>query len=249
MHVFIINLDSATERWKFVSESFSRTEMEFTRIPGVLGRTVALPHPQYKGASFARRHGHQTNYGQIGCYFSHLKSLQTFLDSPHQHAIIAEDDALPVNNLGEIVDRALDFQPTWDILRLAGFHNPHPKPYATLIGNYKLCVCFTRLCGTGAYLVTRKAAKVLLDRLDPMLVPIDHAIDREWVYGLRSAAVVPLPITQTAHRFVSQCNGPKDDKLPWYVRYWTVFPYRAWTETSRYVYRHRQLSSARRLAG
>jgi len=248
MHVFIINLDSATDRWTFVSDAFKNTGLGFTRISGVLGRELTLPHPQYRDASFAMRHGHKTNYGQIGCYFSHLKSLKAFLDSPHQHAIIAEDDALPDANLAEIAARAIDFQSTWDVLRLSGFHNPHPQPYASLMGEYELCVCFTRLCGTGAYMLTRHAAEVLLDKLDPMLVPIDHAIDREWVYGLRSAAVIPLPIKQTAHRFASQCTGSKDPKLPWYVRYWTVFPYRAWTETSRIIHRSRQFHSARRLA-
>ncbi len=248
MHAFIINLDGADERWSFVSSRFAATGVDFTRVAGVRGGELTLPHPQVRQESFARRHGHRTNHGAIGCYLSHLKCLQAFLDSPHQHAIIAEDDADPVENLREILASAIEFQPTWDLLRLCGFHDPHPQSFASLVGEYQLSVCLTRLCGTGAYMVTRQAADVLLKQLDPMTLPIDHAIDREWVFGLRAAAVMPLPIGQRSQVFASQCGVRENNKYPWYQRYWTVFPFRAWNETSRFVYRRKQLRAARLLA-
>jgi glycosyl transferase family 25 len=131
---------------------------------------------------------------------------------------------------------------------LCGFHNPHPVPYADLFGEYQLATCFTRLCGTGAYLVTRHAAQVLLDKLLPMWLPIDHALDREWNYGLRASAVLPLPISQVDHNFGSQIAGQVNHKLPWYQRYWTVFPYRFMNESKRLFYRQLQLQHARRTA-
>lgn len=246
MHAYIINMDSATERWKFVSEHFAATGIPFSRISGVNGRQLTLPIPEYDETAYRRRHGQRTNLGAVGCFLSHLKSLRAFLDSQHELAIIAEDDAKPVANLREIVEKALRHRDSWDILRLCGFHNPHPAPYARLDDQYQLCVCFTRLCGTGAYAVTRRAAETLLAKLTPMYLPIDHALDREWAYGLRAAAIVPLPISQEEHGFGSQIHA--NLKLPWMRRYLTVFPWRAWNESARLVQRTRQLRAARRMA-
>jgi glycosyl transferase family 25 len=246
MHAYIINMDSATERWRFVSAHFAATGIPFTRISGVNGRQLTLPIPEYDETAYRRRHGQRTNLGAVGCFLSHLKSLRAFLDSEHEVAIIGEDDAKPVANLRDIVEKALRHRDSWDILRLCGFHNPHPASYARLDDQYQLCVCFTRLCGTGAYAVTRRAAETLLAELTPMYLPIDHALDREWAYGLRAAAVVPLPISQEEHGFGSQIHA--NLKLPWLRRYLTVFPWRAWNESSRLVHRSRQLRAARRLA-
>ncbi len=244
MHAYIINLDSAAERWEFVSKNFLKTGISFSRVSGVLGRDLTFPNPLYSKVGFTLRHGHRTNHGAIGCYLSHLKCWQMVANSAHDHAIIAEDDALPNKDLRAIVERAIEFDQTWDILRLSGFHDAHPKPYAKLDGDHELCVCMTRLCGTGAYMIKRQAASILAETLNPMRLPIDHAIDREWAFNLRSAAVMPLPVAQTTHVFNSQCQGKKHAKYPWFLRYLTVFPYRAWTETSRMVHRRRQYKLA-----
>ncbi len=245
MHAYIINLDGAAERWRFVEERFESTGIPYTRISAVDGRRLTFPIPEYDAAAYRLRVGQRTNPSQVGCYLSHMKALQAFLASDHPLAIVAEDDAQPVANLRDILQAALDYRDTWDLLRLCGFHRPHPVPFATLPGNYELCACFTRLCGTGAYAVTRHAAKMLREKLLPMRLPIDHALDREWTFGLRSAAIMPLPVSQIDHPYDSQI-AVQNYKLPWYRRYWTVFPWRASNETRRVIHRWRYLSEARR---
>ncbi len=246
MHAYVINLAQATERWEFVSDNLRQSEIEFTRVEAVDGRALTLPHPNYSARNFQLRHGHRDNYGHIGCYLSHLKAFRMFLQSSHSHALILEDDTKPAASLRNIIDRAIEYQSTWDILRICGFHDPHPVPFAKLDNEYQLCICLTRLCGTGAYVVTRHAAEVLAKTLDPMKLPIDHAMDREWFFGLRAAAVLPFPVSQRQHRFKTQCAGRPEHKLPWYLRYWTVFPYRTFNETTRVVARSKQLLRARR---
>ena len=145
---------------------------------------------------------------------------------------------------------ALAYQETWDILRLCGFHDPRPVAIAALPEGRRLCVCRMRLGGAGAYMVSRCAAEVLMEKLVPMTLPPDHALDREWAYGLRAAAVIPLPIAQDDRRFPSQIGTRASigaSKLPWYRRYWTVLPWRAWIEVTRFIQRRRQLSRARAL--
>lgn len=235
---FIINMDGADERWSFVERGFSATGIPFTRVAGVDGRALRYPIPEYDEASYRRRHGKRTDAGQVGCYLSHLKALRAFLESDLDFAVIAEDDASPRPDLRSTLDAAIRRRDTWDLLRLCGFHDSHPMPFATLDDppQSRLCISLTRLCGTGAYLVGRRGAERLLERLLPMRLPIDHAIDREWMLGISAAVVRPLPVDQMEHGFASQ-TAARNLKLPAIRRYWTVFPYRAANETARVCFR------------
>jgi hypothetical protein len=74
---------------------------------------------------------------------------------------------------------------------------------------YDLCVNFARLKGAGAYVLDRRAARAFATGLLPMWLPFDHAIDREWAFGLRAAYVQPFPISQVEKRFRSSIqSGP-----------------------------------------
>jgi len=248
MFAYIINMENAIERWKSVESRFLKTRIPFERLPAVNGRILTLPIKEFSATLYQRRHGKRPNLGQIGCYLSHLEGLRRFLDSSHAFAIMAEDDIAPVEDLKIILESALCYSSTWDILRLSGFHNSHPKTYVRLNTGldvqYALATNFSRLSGTGSYMVSRHAAQALVEKLLPMTVPIDHALDREWVYGLRASSIYPLPVDQESLQFASQLRAEDNEKLPAFQRYWTVFPYRAKNEISRVLHRARQLRNA-----
>ena len=240
MHAYVINMDSAQARWEYVAAEFSKTGIPFQRVSGVNGRILQLPIPEFDEVLYRRRHGKNPNGSTIGCYLSHLKVLRLFLESTNEYAVICEDDIKPVSNLGTLLEQAIELREYWDILRLSGFHNSHPRTFAKLSDGYSLAVNFTRLCGSGAYMVHRQAAEILLRQLVPMTLPLDHALDREWVYGLKSVSIFPLPVDQVDHAFGSQIRENVGEKLPVWRRYWTVFPYRALNEVHRVVSRRRQ---------
>ncbi len=250
IHAYIINLESAVERWKYVEANFGHTGIPFSRISGVNGRELELPVAEYCETRYRLYHGKRTNMAEIGCYLSHVKSLQTFLASSHEYAIICEDDTLPKRDLKSVLQAAIDYCQTWDILRLCGgYCNARPVPYATLPHGYSLSVTFTRLSGAGAYMVNRRVAEILTRKLLPMRVPFDHALDREWFYGLRAASLTPLPIDQLDHAFTTQIADPAESKhykLPWFRRYLTVFPYRTFNESARIINRLQQLRRCQR---
>ena len=245
MNAYIINLDSAHDRWKYVEQHYGHCDLTVVRVAGVDGRTLESPIENFNEGGYRRWHGQTKSVGQIGCYFSHLKCLQLFLSSSEEVAVIAEDDARPVPEIADIVHAAQQYECFWDILRLCGTNRLHAVAYASLTKTYSIGVCYAKLCGTGAYAVNRQAAKVLLKQLTPMWLPIDHAIDKEWAYGLRASVVMPLPYSQLDNYFESQTLGKK---IPWYQRYWTVTPYRIKNELQRAVHRHFTFQHAKRRA-
>jgi glycosyl transferase family 25 len=245
MIAYIINMDSATARWQHVSEVFAATRIPFERVSGVNGRALNFPIAEFDETRYRSRHGKHPNPSEIGCYLSHIKALRLFVESKQDFGVICEDDITPVPGLRKLLEEAVIYRDVWDILRLSGFHNSHPRCFADLVDGYSMAINFTRLCGTGAYMVSREVAMILIDRLLPMSLPIDHALDREWAYGLRSASIFPLPVDQVEHAFQSQTIASGKVKLPAWRRYWTVFPYRAGNEISRFIERGRQFRVAK----
>jgi glycosyl transferase family 25 len=109
-----------------------------------------------------------------------------------------------------------------------------------------LCVSFGRLKGTGAYVVDRLAAGMMVKGLLPMRVPWDHAVDREWPLGLRACSVFPFPVSQTDSPFRSSVQGGKARKLSTVRRWATAYPYQVMNEISRWWCRGNQFVRLRR---
>lgn len=245
MLAYVINLDHATDRWSRVEETLVAAGMQYQRVSAVYGKHLTLPHPDFAGWKYRLYHGKRPNLGQIGCFLSHLEVYRRFLASDAEYAMVCEDDILVAEDIRAVLDAAVQHSELWDILRCSGFHDPHPLKVTPLVGTYQLAVSMTRLCGTGCYVVNRKAAAALLQKMAPMRLPIDHSLDREWMYGLRAAMIDPLPVQQNLAVFQSSLPAG-NDKLPGWQRYWSVFPFRAVNEARRLVSRSRQYLDCRR---
>ena len=92
MRAYIINLDTAHERWTFVEKSFAGTRIDLCRISGVDGKTLKFPLKSYSERRYRLFHGRPTNPNIVGCYLSHIKAMEAFLATNDRHALIGEDD-------------------------------------------------------------------------------------------------------------------------------------------------------------
>ncbi len=237
LRAYLINLDSAPERWKSVSHAFQGTQFEIHRVSGINGHALQLPIPEYAEGLYRWFHGRPTSLGHVGCYLSHIKAMEEFLTSNDTHALIGEDDLTLEPDFEAAISAAMTHSKHWNLLRLTGLSGGKPAVIRKLIGDYRLCIGFARLKGTGAYIVDRKAAEALVKGLIPMRLPIDHAMDREWRFGLTAAYIYPFPASQTATGFKSSIQIGKSLKLPSLRRYVTTYPYQIFNEISRYLFR------------
>ncbi len=240
MLAFCLNLDEAKNRWEFTRKNFLKQNIRLERVSAVVGKGLQFPMHEFDSRAYRLWHGKQTIPAEVGCYLSHIKAMKLFLESQEEFALICEDDVKPVSNLSCLLLNAIRFHNHWDILRLSGFHDAKPKSIAKLDEKYSLCVNLKYLAGTGAYLINRRAASVLCDRLLPMFLPYDHALDREWQWGLKSLCIHPLPIDQGNHEFATQIVT-RSSKTAWYRRYWTVAPFRIKTQLMRFICRSTDL--------
>lgn len=237
MHAYIINLDSEKERWSSVESAFRETEFTICRVSAVDGSALPFPIPEYSETLYHRFHGRPTSRGAVGCYLSHVKAIKEFLATGDEHALIAEDDLTLDPDFHAVLSAAMQCSQHWNILRLTGLARGTPVAVVPLLSDYSLCIGFGRLKGTGAYVIDRAAAQVLATRLIPMWLPIDHALDREWAFGLRAAYVLPFPVSQTETKFRSSIQVGKSLKLSSIRRYSTTYPYQIANELARYLFR------------
>lgn len=240
MKAYVINLDRSKERWAYISKHLGTLNIAYERVSGVEGRKLTPPIQGYSALRYFLWHGKRTELGQVGCFMSHVKASRQFLESGDEHGMILEDDVqLEAGTLALLQQAIAVGGNTWDILRLTGFHGGMPARYRSLDPTHWLAVNLTRKTGTGAYVVNRKAATAIANKLLPMTLPIDHAIERDWLYGYRISTIIPLPASQadTPHSGKSSINeGASNVKYPRVFRV-SAGLFRLTTELSRLIYR------------
>jgi len=239
MLAYVINLDTATDRWLHMVAAFEATDIRLVRIAAVEGRSMELDAAHFDRPRYRSRHGREINLFEVACYLSHIKALTAFLaeESGEENAIILEDDVTPLPGFDSVARDALKFAGAWSILRLSGLSRGKPMRVEKLSGAHSLCVNLGRLKGAGAYMINRAAARSLVDHLLPISLPYDHAMDREWLWGLKAAYVLPFPISQTDRLFRSSIQQNSQRKLGSLSRIFRTYPYQVFNEFSRYIFR------------
>ena len=77
----------------------AQLNFDFEFVDAIDGRELQLPDKRYNELLYKMAHGKRTNMGELGCYFSHIRALKTFLHDKHAYGIILEDDLEIDNNL------------------------------------------------------------------------------------------------------------------------------------------------------
>ena len=191
---YVINLKHATERWELVKANLEARKIPYTRIEGVYGDQLPDNVEGYHRRRYNITHGKTTNKREIGCYFSHIKALREFLASGNPYGLILEDDiALPAN-ITELLHATLPYAKHWDMIRLTAFTKGKHLIFADLPDGHGLSYNLKVLKNTGAYFLNRHAAECIIEKMLPMHLPYDVALDREWHYGFKTACITPLPI-------------------------------------------------------
>lgn len=237
IRAYVINLDGAAKRWSHVQQIFAEAGITFTRVPAIDGKTLELEPSIYSEAGYLSLHGRKTNPPEVGCYLSHVRAMRNFLDTDSELALICEDDISFGPELVTVITAILSLPRFWNLLRLSGLSEGCPLNVQPLSPDASLCINLGRVKGAGAYLIDRKGAQALANKLLPMKLPFDHALDREWCYHLTAASIIPYPINQIQKRFGSSIQTYAQPKLSTFRRWLTTYPYQAGNEIMRWLSR------------
>ncbi|MGU9940092.1 glycosyltransferase family 25 protein [Empedobacter brevis] len=201
---YLINLDRADERLKLMENEFNKCEISYERISAIDAKT--LNPSSYK---VNNKYDRDLVPGEIGCYLSHVKTLEIFLNSDNEFAVIIEDDAILADDFKSAVEHSLsiyDRLPTkdqWDVLKLFNGKRKHIK-IANVDEKHIIAACGTSIpITTIAAIWTRKAAEKFLTKIKKPLPtiqrPIDCDLQHAWefdlrIYNLLPSLVKPAPV-------------------------------------------------------
>jgi glycosyl transferase family 25 len=226
INYYALNLNRSPDRWAAISEDARACGITLTRIAAVDGKDVP---PQERTildeAGFRRWHGKIPLDGEYGCYQSHLNAFDAFLASDADAAVVFEDDAQPLPSFRETIE-ALVAVDDWDLVKLMHHRMALFSSLRALVGDRKLGKAwFGPTGGSAAYLVNRFAAQRLREKLVPMQLPYDVALERGWSFGLRVRHVRPDLVRANPETKATLIGGPRlyaKHKLPPYRRLSTL---------------------------
>jgi glycosyl transferase, family 25 len=193
--VYVINLDSDTARLEAISHNLATLGLAFKRIPGVVGKEIPNWENYVDLKIYAKRNRRESpRPGEVGCFLSHLKAIETFLQTNEPWCIILEDDAEVLPECLDVI-KNLEAKDDWDLVKLFNFHAGMPVKKRALGIKHHLVINLMRTTSCAAYAINRSAARKLLRTALPITEQIDHAIDRPWETDLRIRGVRPMPVT------------------------------------------------------
>lgn len=169
--IFVINLDSSADRLAYQKRQFDRMGMTFERVPAVDG--LSLPRETYE--RYAYQWFRPMSHSEVACLLSH--SLCWRRAAEGNGAVIMEDDQVLADEIKPVLrelvarDGALVFNlETQPRLRYVA---REPNETIASIGFFELKM---PTAGAGAYMVTREAARQLLNHLERRPAIADYFI-------------------------------------------------------------------------
>jgi len=221
MRIYAINLDRSISRWEALSRQATALELPLVRVSGVDGTQV---RPESREGcdtrAFERNSGRALLAGEYGCYRSHLKALNAFIEAGEHDAVIVEDDIELSADILARARAAIDAVPCADLIKLfnhrvVGFRRVATSKLGDEIGRAAHGPQGSSAC----YVITRTGAERLADRLRIMEYPVDVALERGWASGAqiyttrRNVAVPSREESTIATRAIY-----RSVKFPWWKR-------------------------------
>ena len=217
--VFVINLDRSPERLAVIHQSLAAADIPYQRIPGFDASREDLSQCRIDLKAFQKTHGRsEPRKGEIGCFQSHIRAIQAFLDTDKESGIIMEDDAILEPWFAQSIVQLLKWSDAWDIVPLFYFHSGGPVKVRQF-SDFQLSIFLTHVSSSASYIINRKAATRLLAHMDIQRACVDHALFEKWTHGLRLRGISPMPVRLSSQANISTIGVENSGKLPLSQRY------------------------------
>jgi glycosyl transferase family 25 len=208
--IYVINLDRDAERLASIHENLTRLGLSYERLPAVMGKDVPDWETLVDLPAYAWRNRlDMPRAGEVGCTLSHLKAMETFLNTDAPWCVILEDDVELLPACAGVL-RSLAEKDDWDLVKLFNFHSGMPVKKRELVGGHRLVAHLTRTTSAAAYVLNRRAAETLLKSMLPITEQVDHALDRPWETGLRIRGIRPMPVVLAPVAHTTSTIGYQD---------------------------------------
>ncbi|WP_439273453.1 glycosyltransferase family 25 protein [Pseudochrobactrum sp. HB0163] len=177
MKCYLINLDRSPRRLATMQAQFERYNIVFSRVAAVDGKNLSRQTLEQL-TDPASRWEIPLPASEIGCFLSHKKCLQLVAEGAEPFAAIFEDDVTLSQDIGHFLAGSSWIPDDADIVKI------DTNETIVLLDDLKSIdqtqrmiarLCNKHLC-CGGYIVSRKAARLILQHMDLISVPVDNLI-------------------------------------------------------------------------
>ena len=198
--LYVINLDRSADRWQRISQHLDGLGLYAQRISAVDARQLS---PVELSEHYNEYLNKRTFFiglkpAEIGCFFSHRKVLQRFIDhSDKPYAIILEDDV-------EFLASPLAYAEQWQQVLIGPraamlkLYKRRPINGLVVVEAHGTSILRPHLVplGTQAQVINRQAAKQLLQASEQFGMPVDVAYQQVWQHGVDVLVAMPNQINE-----------------------------------------------------
>lgn len=203
---FAINLDRSPHRWAEIQRLFGAMPWPLARVRAVdarnpdevlavRGQKLTMPP---NGIGWNPLRHRMFALVEEACFASHMLALKAFLEADHEHAVILEDDAVPLDGFEDAMRRLLASGIDFDVVKMEGKVQAGGRMALPVLGlgTARLVRSFRPSSGGAGYLVTRKAAAQLIAKAGKQLLPVDDFICNPGLHGCDVMHLSPWLIVQ-----------------------------------------------------
>ena len=193
MRIVLISLERATERRRRMAEEFARVGLDYEIWPAKDARTLTDEDRAFVDRAARERLGlYPIPDGSLANTLSQRAAWRDLVRNGPEMMAVFEDDARFEPSLPTVLQELQQRPAAFDIVKLQR-RNPH-RPFVPTIpldtGHRLGRVRFSDY-GSDGYVITREAARLLLERTPQMIREIDQVLSRFWDSGLNVLYVEP----------------------------------------------------------
>lgn len=206
--IYVVSLPRSTDRRSHMVQQATTLGLRLQLVDAVEG--AALPDELRRRCAPATTrtlYGRELRAGELGCHFSHASIWAQIADGQAPFGIVLEDDVSLDDGFKRALADLASVDCPWDLIRLAGTRPRRHRVVTRTSEERALARLVRGPSGTEAYALSQAGARRLLAYSDPVVHPVDEAIDRYWESGLDTYALLPYPV-RGDRRYASTIDVP-----------------------------------------
>lgn len=169
MKLYVVNLDRRADRLRDITEVFKQNNIDFNRVPAVDGKDYAAKLNKWE---------YSMTPPEVGCFYSHMNCFKLIAEGESEYGVIFEDDVILSKYASYYLSSSSWIPLDADIIKIETTSENKKIKISNILGLSYGDVGIGRLesthLGTGGYIISKKAARLILDRISRPEMPIDN---------------------------------------------------------------------------
>jgi glycosyl transferase family 25 len=192
LQILVISLKQSLDRQAKATTELSKAPFEWAFLDAIDGRKLNYPIPEYLPKKVKRLLGFELTPNEIGCFLSHRKAWQSCL-AQNLPTLVFEDDFVLMPHFEEVINTLISHPQDWELVRLQALLQSCDKTIKSY-EHFQLVANHGDPLGATAYLMSPKAASILLKHAKDIYEPLDHFLEHHQKHSLPMLAIKPYPV-------------------------------------------------------